>query len=200
MLNMQLVIEEYISNSVEMHTCLMKPSLIFAWHVFLMTLWIHCTKAYKAELCVFPLKWWLLILHFYISSFILKFKLYHCSDSTFQINVCVWIFPFCAFSYCFCHYPLPAWHRLESLVKNETQLKNVVYQVVQGSRPWKNSVWWLGPLQMAPHGGRGTVDIQEFLLSMSQATLGNQENSSMVFALNPCLEFLSRALSKMHYD
>lgn len=35
-----------------MHTCFMKSSLIFAWHVFLMTLWIHCTKAYKAELCV----------------------------------------------------------------------------------------------------------------------------------------------------
>lgn len=82
----------------------MKSSLIFAWHVLLMTLWVHspkATKAYKAELCVFPLKWWLLILHFHISFFILKFKLYHCTDSTFQINVCVWIFSFSSFSYCF---------------------------------------------------------------------------------------------------
>lgn len=70
----------------------MKSSLLFEWHILLMTLWIHCTKAYKAELCVFPIKWWLLILHFYISSLILKSKLYHCSDSIFQINAQVWYF------------------------------------------------------------------------------------------------------------
>lgn len=195
---MQLVIEEYISNSVEMHSCSMKPSLIFAWHVFLMTLWIHCSKAYKAELCVFALKWWLLILYFYISSFISKFKplfRFYLSNQCLCLN-----FSVLRLFILFCHYPLPAWHRLESLVKNETQLKNVAYQVVQGSRHWKNSVWWLSPLQMAPHGGRGTVYIQEFLLSMSYATLGNQENSYMVFRLNPCLEFLSRTLSRMHYD